>query len=174
MLLSTLVKKKLEILKEEYDLSDLAANDMLQLTNLAEALASQDVYNKLLSEELDSEEANISRVKEIQRLITEVTKNIATISDSLKIDRKSREKKTESVPDYVKDLKLRAKRFLDQRLSYIYCPKCKILVATMWLSRYNQGAKFKFICQKCNDSFIVSDSELDNRKNIDSAVVPQN
>ena len=167
------VEEKLETFKSEYDLSELAANDILQLRSLAEAMSSLDVYNEMLEQELAEDPRSIKNIADIQKLITEAGKNISTISGDLKIDRKNRERKTESVPDYVRDLKSRARKFLEQRMVYIYCPKCKTLLMSAWLLDLNAGNKFKFNCSNCKHSFVVDDVEFATQhKNIPDVIVP--
>ena len=170
---SRVVKRKLEYLQSEYDLSELAANDLLQLDSLAEALASSDEYNKMLEDELSIEPRNIRNISDIQKLITEVNRNISSISNDLKIDRKSRERKTDSIPDYVKDLQDRARAFVEDRMFYIYCPKCKTLVMSMWILDYTLGHKFKLICKNCKNDFVVNGTDLQFHKNIPDAIVPR-
>lgn len=167
-----IVSEKLEQLQDEYDLSELAANDLLQLNNLAEAMASLDMYNEMLDDELSKEERNIRNISDIQKLITEANKNISLISTQLKIDRKSREKQTESVPDYIRDLKERAKIFLKDRMYYLYCTKCKTLLISMWVLDINSGHKFKVTCINCKNNFIVNGSDLEFHKNVPDVIVP--
>jgi DNA-directed RNA polymerase subunit M/transcription elongation factor TFIIS len=135
-------------------------------------MVSLDIYNGMLEQELGEEPRSIKNIADIQKLVTEASKNISSISTDLKIDRKSREHKTDSIPDYVRDLKDRAKKFLEQRMYYIYCPKCKTLLLSMWLLDINSGNKFKLTCPNCKNTFVVADSELPLHKNIPDAIVP--
>jgi chromosome segregation ATPase len=169
------VEERLAKLNEEYDLSDLAANDRMQLVGLAEAMTQLDQYTALLNRELDQEDddINISRIKNLQRLISDARKDISSISDDLKISRKIREKSEEDLTTYIASLKERAANFLEDRLSYIYCTECKTLVATMWLLDYNKGGKSNFVCSKCGQSFLVVHNSLEKRKNVDDALVPK-
>ena len=175
MTIDLLKQSELELnkLNEEYDLSDLATNDRRQLEELANALAQSTFFNALLEEESKKETPDIRRLKDIQALLTGIRKDVSTIQGDLKIDRKNREKKTESIPEYIKDLKDRGIKFLAARMSYIYCPKCKFIVGNMWLYDYTLGSKFKFICPRCENSFIVADSDLKTRKNLEDVLVPK-
>ena len=164
---------ELSRLNDEYDLSDLASNDRRQLEELASANAQAAYFNMLLEEEAQKDSVDIRKLKDLQTLLTGNRKDISTIQGDLKIDRKNREKKTESIPEYIKDLKDRGLKFLAERMSYIYCPKCKFLLGNMWLYKYSMGSKFKFICPNCENSFIVADSDLEQRKNIDTALIPK-
>jgi len=164
---------ELERLNKEYDLSDLAENDRRQLEELASALAQASFFNWLLQDEAKKETIDVRKLKDLQKLLTDSRKDISSIQGDLRIDRKNRERKTESVPEYVKDIKTRALKFLSERLSYIYCPKCKFLLGNIWLYKYNLGSKFKFICPQCENEFIVIDSALEDRKNLSDAIVPK-
>mgnify|MGYP006310932343 CR=1 FL=1 len=167
------VEERLDELSEEYDLTDLAANDKMQLQNLAEAMTQLDQYTDILQRELskEDEDLTISRIKSLQKLISDTRKDISSISDDLKIYRKNRDKSEEDLATYISSLKERASKFLDDRFSYIYCTECKTLVATIWLLEYKNG-KSNFVCPKCGNSFIVAHGQLNKRKNREDALVP--
>ena len=164
---------ELNRLTDEYDTSDMSANDLRQLEELASANAQAVWYSMLLAEEAQKESIDTRKLKDFQTLLTGSRKDSSMIQGDLKIDRKNREKKTESIPEYIKDMKDRGLRFLSERMSYIYCPKCKFLLGNIWLYKYSMGSKFKFICPNCENNFIVADSDLEQRKNIDTALIPK-
>lgn len=166
--------EKLQKLGEEYDLTDLAVNDRMQLESLAETLAQLDQYNELLNQELSLEDINLRKIKDLQKLASDTRRDVSNISDDLKISRKIREKKSDSLPDYIANLKLRARKFIEDRVSYIYCPKCKTLIGNLHLTDYSYGGKANFVCHHCGQNFIVAFSELTQRKNIEDALIPIN
>ncbi len=165
------VAEKLKQFHRDYDLDELASNDRFQLEQLAHALVHRDTYSSMMEAELSLEEPSVTKIKNLQKLLSDSIRDISNLEDGLRISRKNRKEKTESPVDYIKELKERAKRHLENRLSYIYC-KCGVLVATFWLLNYDQGSRFMFICPQCGSKFFINDSELKNRTNDENRVVP--
>jgi len=168
------VDEKLKELGTEYDLTDLAVNDRMQLESLAEAYTQLGKFYELLDDEFSKEAGNFTRVKDLKKLISDTLKDISNISDDLKISRKIRESKSDHLPDIIAGFKVRARKFIEDRMSYIYCPKCKTLVGNLYLIDYNIGGKANFVCPHCGNNFIVAFSELTTRKNLESALLPIN
>lgn len=168
------VALKLKELGDEYDLTDLAVNDRMQLESLAEALTQLDQFNEFLNNELLLDKLDLRKIKDLQKLVSDTRRDISNISDDLKISRKIREKKSDHLPDYIDNLKLRARNFIEDRMSYIYCPKCKTLVGNLYLVVYDLGGKASFVCHHCGNHFIVAFSELTTRKNVETALIPIN
>jgi RNase P subunit RPR2 len=55
------------------------------------------------------------------------------MQDDLKISRKTRRsEKEEDAITFLEELKTKAKKFYEQKMTYIFCPKCNTLLATMW------------------------------------------
>lgn len=169
-----LTNRYLEALTKDYDLDDLASNDELLLNQLATALAQLDVYNEALAVYLeDTDNVDAAKVEKLQKVITAARSDASKIQDDLKISRKARKEKTASITEYISDLKIRAKHFLEQRLSYIYCPHCGTLVATLWLLDYTKGSRCNFVCPHCDRAFLVSDQDLFiNHTNDNDKLVP--
>ncbi len=125
------VQEVLESFEQNYDLSDMSANDMLGLRNLAHYYVYLENINSKTDEAL--REGDINMVERLIRTAERVQKSITDIQTNLAITRKQR--KTDKEQDIVsawEDLKSRAKKFLDDRMSYVYCPECKMLLANVW------------------------------------------
>ena len=94
--------------------------------------------------------------------------DVSSLQDTLKISRKVRKgDKEESVLNFIEDLKERAKRFYESKMSYIFCPKCDMLLGTIWTLYPNSNNKLKLTCQrildngdKCNTVVTVTTKEL--------------
>ncbi len=170
--LDVLSSSKLDQFLKDYDVEDLTSGDMLALEELSRALAQLEIFGEMLKEQLGNEDVNLRAVQDLNKIISTARSDISKLQDDLKISRKTRKEKTESVPDFIKDLKKRAKHFLESRLAYIYCPKCKTLLANVWLLDYNAGARFRFVCPNCKDDFMLYDFNLAERTNDPERIVP--
>ena len=125
------VQEVLASFEENYDLSDMSANDMLGLRNLAHYYVYLENINGKTDEAL--REGNINMVERLIRTAERVQKSITDIQTNLAITRKQRKSdKEQDVVSLIDDLKARAKKFLESRLSYVYCPECKMLLANVW------------------------------------------
>jgi hypothetical protein len=107
-------------------------------------------------------------MEKINNMMTTLRRDISNMQNDLKITRKVRKgDKEESVINYIEDLKLKAKKFYDQKMSYVFCPKCNMLLATVWtLYPYGKN-KITLTCNRklqngdlCNTTFTVSSKEL--------------
>lgn len=175
--LDALAESKLEEFKKDYDLDELTSNDKLSLKELARTLARLDIYNEMFNRIFkdtlgEGNRADMQKLKLLQKFSDDALNSASKLQTDLRIVRKNRKSEEASVEDYIKNLKYRAKKFLESRLSYIYCPKCKTLVSTLWLLDYESGSRFKFTCPHCNTEFIVNDFELVRRTNDESRLVP--
>lgn len=168
----TLSQKIRADFEKEYDTEDLAVNDRIMLDELSTAMAQLELLNMELNTLLQESPIDTRRVTEVNKAISVIRTDISKIQDDLRITRKTRKEKTESIPEFIHDLKTRAAKFLSERLSYIYCPSCNTLVATIWLLDYNSSSKFLLVCPTCNNDFIINASQLDQRTNNRERVVP--
>jgi hypothetical protein len=166
-----------EVMKDfekNYDLSDMSANDMLDLNNLAYYY----VYHEDLSKQLDEEirDGSTRQVDSLMKIIERVGKRINDIQTSLSITRKQRKgDKEEDIVAAWEDIKTRAKKLLQDRLSYIYCPKCKMLLANVWfLYPEEQKNAVRLRCNRivdsdtgevCGHEFTVTSKSLSENKN---------
>lgn len=155
----------------DYDLADLNSNDQYQLIELATAIAQSETLNEQW-DNLVGEEFNPQELKDLQIILSRTRKDIISLQKDLEIARKDRQSTETSPVEFIMGLKQRALSFLEERLSYVYCPKCKVLVSTLWLADYDKGSKFQFICNQCENKFIVNDFDLGRRTNMESKIVP--
>jgi hypothetical protein len=164
------VQDVLKQFEKDYDLSDMNANDELSLDNLARIFARLEKYEGMLDEAKD--------VTEIDRLtrITERLRNDASkIQTDLGITRKQRKSEKEAnLQLYIDDIKWRAAVMLKDRLNYVYCPKCHMLLANIWFLYPDKDENvLRLRCdrtlddsgEKCDNVFTVSSQELRDNKN---------
>lgn len=148
------VQEVLESFEQNYDLSDMSANDMLELRNLAYYYVYLENLNKQIDDALRDGDTNT--VERLARTMERMQKSATDIQTNLAITRKQRKSdKEQDIVSAWEDLKSRAKKFLDDRVSYIYCPKCKMLLANVWFL-YPKESK-NVLRLKCN-RIIDSDS----------------
>lgn len=160
------IESVIDRFKEDFDLSDMTANDHLALDALARAF--------ILSEDL-ARDLNIAREEErykdfgsINRELHRVHQDISTFQDDLNITRKARQDTGEhSVVEFIEDLKSRGKKFLKERLSEIYCPQCNMLIAKVWFLYPKQNNEMKLVCEKCGKITKLKSSDIEVNKNVE-------
>lgn len=165
------IEEKIKQFSEDYDISDLKINDMLVLRALIQALISLEDYEQLLfsvrSEGISAD--NILKVDKIQRVMSDLRRDISSFQNDLNITRKVRKSDQEqSVIAYIESLKSKARDFYESRMSYIFCPKCSTLLATIWtLYPEQERNKVALVCNHkledgslCGEKVIVSTKEL--------------
>lgn len=168
------IQRKIDSFAKDYDLEDLKANDKLTLRALAQSyITLEDLENYSYRERLGGiSEDKILSMEKINNMMATLRKDISNMQNDLKITRRIRKgDKEESVINYIEDLKLKAKRFYEEKMSYIYCPECNMLLATVW-TLYPQGRnKITLTCnrtlqngEKCGTTFTVSTKELLERR----------
>jgi len=155
--------------KEDYDLSDMTANDKLALTEIARIFTLLDDMEKALKEELNEGETNWIRFEKINKIAATLRDDVSKLQRDLSITRKSRQdSEGQSVTDFIIDLKARAKSFLSDRLCEVYCPKCKMLLAKVWFLYKDSDNNLTLTCgrENCGHTFTVTNSDFTKNKNI--------
>jgi hypothetical protein len=144
----TRVEKKIDEFSKDYDLSDLKINDMLVLRALAQALITlEDLEHFSYNERLQGINMDaILSLEKLNNIMSSLRKDISNMQNDLKITRRIRKgDREESVINYLEDLKLKAKKFYESRMQYIFCPKCNMLLATAWFLYLNETGN-RIIC----------------------------
>lgn len=169
---STKSKEIRDRFSSEYDVDDLAINDQIMLDELSTAMAQLELLNAELDTLLTADEIDLRRVSDVNKVISTTRADISKIQEDLRITRKTRKEKSDSVPEFIRDLKQRASKFLEERMSHLYCPSCKTLVCSVWFLSYEQPNKILLECPKCGHKFIVESQTLNNRTNDLQRLVP--
>jgi len=167
------IKNKMSELGEDYDISDLKYNDRMQLEDLAVAIVTlEDLQIKMYDMQLaETTSFNIGILEKMSRVISNLRSDISKLQDDLKLSRKIRKSDNdENVVSYIENLKKRARVKYDKTMMYVYCPKCKMLVSTMWFLYPDEDNKLTFTCHRnissddaieyCNNKFTVTSREL--------------
>ena len=165
------VEDELKKYEEAYDLSELMPNDRSVLRGLAQNVVRLEMFqhqlNLLTINGVTNE--NIVLIGRINDACDLLHKNISLAQADLKISRKTRRSDQEqSAITALEDLRVKARKFYEQKMLYVYCPKCGNLLGTFWLqypdSKMN---KMEYYCQKkspegnsCGERVIVKPWEL--------------
>ena len=168
------IERKLKQFQDDYDLSDMKINDMETLRALVQAILTLEDFEQytfsLRSEGISFD--NLTLLDKVGQQMSKLRADISKMQEDLQITRKIRKADEEgSVVNFLEDLKEKAKRFYEQKMSYIFCPKCNMLVATIWVLWPDGNNKLQFICNrkldegaKCGHKFVVTTSELKHNR----------
>ena len=162
------VEKVIETFKKDYDLSDMTANYVLSLNELAKVSILLRDIAKLLHLEITDSDVDWTSVDRMNRIASSLRDDASKLQRDLDITRKARQGSgSTGVVDFIEDLKKRAKKFLDDRLASIYCPKCNMLVCKVWFLDPQNKNSVRIHCsrQRCRHQFTVKSTELTQLKN---------
>lgn len=174
------ILKKWKEFEDDYDLSDLKINDRETLRALIQAVISLEDYEqyqfKIRSSGLNNDV--ILTTKEIQKIMSDLRSDISKLQNDLNITRKIRKSDQDvSVQAYIDGLKEKAKKFYEAKAGYIFCPKCNMLLGTVWVQYPDQERnKVALVCGRegCGEKVIVSTKDLiKNRGTNKRAITPE-
>lgn len=178
------IERKIASFGEDYDLSDLKANDKLTLRALAQSYITLEDYEKWASQ-LRSEGISLDRMTELEKLgniQSRLRADISKMQDDLNITRKIRKgDKEQTVISELDRLQKLAKEFYEQRMQYVYCPECKMLLFTGWFHYMDEPKnKIQLVCnrildngEKCNHKVVITTQELLENRGVNLQDVPE-
>lgn len=155
-------EKVLAEYKQRYNVDTLdSPNDF---ANLRQMIRNQMTISKL-QDDLESISAqDPSGLKKILDSIVALSEININLERTLGIDRKTRKNESsESVADYIQELRLRAKEFLDdpRRFLKAMCPDCKILVGRINGVYESTAFTAAFQCPQCSKFVTIERKERD-------------
>jgi len=166
----TTVQNVLDKFEQDYDLSDMNANDELALDNLAKIFVRLETYERRLDDADD-----VSDIDKLTRITERLRNDASKIQTDLGITRRQRKSEKEAnLQTYIDDIKYRAAGMLTDRLNYIYCPKCHMLLCNTWfLYPDEKDNVLRLRCNRplgdsgeiCGHTFTVTSQELKKNKN---------
>jgi len=119
----------------------------------------QEELQKLITEDAVK---NAGDIKKLADLLRDATGTITTLQKTLAIDRKTRKtEETGSVVDYIRSLKRMAGEFMEQRLTKVYCPNCKVMVGRFMAVHEHTGFNIQFQCSQCGKAIRARRNERD-------------
>jgi len=168
----TRINRKLEEFAQDYDLSEMKVNDTASLRALIQAIIALEDYEQIIFRMRSSGEdignADINILDKISKIMSELRGDIGRLQDDLQIKRKVRNSdKESSIISYIDSLKLKAKQFVEARSMLIVCPKCSMLLASLWTLYPEEDNKLTLRChrkmdndEECGEKITVSTKEL--------------
>lgn len=160
------IQETMQRFSEDYDLSDMNANDRLALRELAKIFILLDDLYEIERKAIENGE--MMKISAISKIRKDLIDGSSKIQADLNITRKSRQTDVgESLDTYLPSILKKARNFLSQRLSYIYCPQCRMLTANTWFADWEQNNTVTITCprQECGHVFSVSSKMLAENKN---------
>lgn len=165
------IEKKLKEFEDDYDLSDMKINDRDALRALIQAQITLEDYEQLLFSirKQGFNESTFFAVEKLQKAMSDLRSDISKFQYDLNITRKIRKSDQEaSVLAYMASVKEKAKKFYESKMSYIFCPKCHMLLGTLWSMYPNDDRnKISFICGRvmpdgttCGEKVVIGTKEL--------------
>lgn len=156
-----------EILKDysdKYDLATLSSpNDRANLEMLINnQVIVESIQSKLQEVAEDDPVANIELVQRLGSALKDMIERNLQLERALALDRKTRNSsQSESVADYIVNLKQIAQDFIERRLIKLYCPSCKILLMRFSSVHDHNPFSISVKCTQCNQDVIAAREEKD-------------
>lgn len=170
------VEETLVNLADDYDMDDMKSNDMIQIRAMVLAqiqLADLEQTAFSLRQDVDSQSVQI--LEKVNRILGGLRRDISEISNDLQLTRKIRKQSKEaSIIHALNDLKSKAHKFYKERMLYIFCKECKMLLATVWLAYPDTENYITVTCDRCKHELKQELSmlyETDN-KNLEDVILP--
>lgn len=157
------IKRLKEKMALDYDLADLNANDQASLDDLCTLYIRVEDLDQKIAEEMRRDEPDHYAIQNMSKTISQWRDSISRIQTDLSISRKARKGDNEtSIVAAFQNIKERAKTMLEERLSYVYCPKCKMLLSTVWFLYPENGNSITLTCGRdnCHTRFTVTSKQL--------------
>jgi hypothetical protein len=156
-----------EILKDysdKYDLATLSSpNDRANLEMLINnQVIVETIQAKLQELTADDPVENIDMIQRLGSSLKDIIERNLQLERALALDRKTRTSdKSESIAEYIVNLKAAAQDFLERRLVKLYCPECKILLARFSIMHDHSRFTLKVNCNQCNKAVSAEREEKD-------------
>ena len=169
------VEDVLESFKRDYDLSNMSINDTISLAGLARLFVMIEETDDQISEEINNDDTDWGMVGAMNRTATKFREDASRMQSDLNITRKARQgDEGQNVVDFLEDLKSRAKNFLKDRLSEVYCPKCNMLLAKVWCLYPDEDNVLHVVCGRdgCGYKFEVTSKYMTEHANKNAEVGP--
>jgi hypothetical protein len=172
------IQKRIEEFGNDYDLSDMKVNDKIVLRQLIQAIISlESLEDTFLRERQDVTDKNILILDRIATVMNKLRADISSMQNDLKLTRKIRkESQEENFMHWLDNTKRKAETFYKQKHLFIFCPKCKRLLATTWLLYPDSSNILHLQCEnaECKNQFDVRLSDLydTDNKNVSDVLIP--
>jgi hypothetical protein len=172
------IQKRIDEFGNDYDLSDMKVNDKIVMRQLIQAIISlESLEDTFMAERTDVSEKNILIMDRIASIMNKLRADISSMQNDLKLTRKIRKESVEeNFITWLDNTKRKADTYYKQKHLFIFCPKCKELIATVWLLYPNSLNILHADCANefCGNKFDVELSKLydTDNKNLSEAIIP--
>lgn len=172
------IKEIINNLGKDYDLSDMKVNDLSQLNHYASLIIQLEDIEEEIEEQKDRgiDQTNITIIEKLNQMASRLRGDISSIFQDLGISRKFRKSENEqSVIDALTDIKNRARRYIEGKMVYVFCPKCRMLLFTGWVHYKEKNSNLlKCTCGKCGETFTEDLGRLyeTDHKNLKDVLIP--
>ncbi len=151
----TRIKEKLAGFEADYDLSDMKFNDTETLRGLCQALIQLEDLEQVgySIREGGVSLTNLTILDKLAQQMSRTRLDMLKMQEDLKISRKVRQldKNISAIAELDK-LKKDAKTFYEQKMIYVFCPECKMLLGTAWFLFNDAENIMRFECQRVMDT----------------------
>ena len=168
------IQNKMDEFAEDYDLSDMKFNDKETLRGLCQSLIQLEDLEQVSYQIRNSEQGislnNLTLLDKIAQQMSRTRLDMLKMQEDLKISRKVRQTdKNLSAISELELLKEKAKVFYRQKMIWIFCPKCNMLVATTWFLFPETDNIIRLHCQRdlgeesgevCDHTFDIKLSDI--------------
>jgi hypothetical protein len=178
------IADKIEQFGVDYDLDELNSNDKMLLRSLAQSFISLEDF-ELMTYNLRQHDITIDDLpvlEKLSKIMTDLRSDISKLQDDLKITRKLRKsEKEQTVVSFIDNIQKKAQEFYEQKMSYIFCPKCNMLLGTIWtLYPDEERNKIKLVCNRkteegeiCGTVVMVGTKELLENRSTNKKDIPE-
>ena len=155
------VAEELKRLGNDYDTTDMNRNDLTILQRMATVLVRLTSSEAVLEQVIRSGDISISEAQREEQRLSTMRTDLLKLQDSLGIARSKRKSSIEEDPRLLfQDIKQRAAKFFEDRLSWILCPKCKTLICSVNFLYPDEANKLTLVCGKCGETFTLSSKDI--------------
>jgi hypothetical protein len=161
------IEKKLEDMAQDYDMEDMKVNDKVQLRALAQAeIQLEDLETTAYVLRQEIADTNVLVLEKVNNIMSKLRSDISMISNDLQLTRRIRKQSKEaSVISYIDTLREKARKFYKQKMLYVFCPECRMLLATTWLMYPDSNNSLKTKCGQCGHAFTLDLAPLYETEN---------
>lgn len=148
---------KLNQLKDEFGIDMNDANDAENLRILVSLLIQREDIDKKITTESNKNTIDTGTLKALGEVQKNIINSITDIQDKLGITRKARkEKQIDDIPQYLKEIRRKAREFWDRETTPIRCEKCQIELSRYWLNfpKLAYTVRMELECWKCGEKIV--------------------
>jgi RNase P subunit RPR2 len=177
------IEEKIAGFEIDYDLSDMKFNDRETLRGLCQALIQLEDLEQAgyALREGGVSFDNLTLLDKLAQQMSRTRLDMLKMQEDLKISRKVRtsDKNLGTISE-LEDLKRKAKIFYEQKMRYIFCPKCNMLLATAWFLFNDADNTLRLECQrvldtgeKCGHVFDVKSKDIIKKGSNRPEIMPE-